>query len=152
MENDLRLIRGNRDSPPINQWDVVTEDMKLDIAQTPEFGLNGYFLGGVWDRWYGDIRKNHPRFVRVEDVDERKVNLVSKSLSLMKHPSRVIGFISNASGEPGRIGTPLDSIPDTGWPHPIVLATRSSGDSMRASILRWPRANRLRSDAMADRP
>ncbi len=111
MENDLRLIRGNRDSPPINQWDVVTEDMKLDIAQTPEFGLNGYFLGGVWDRWYGDIRKNHPRFVRVEDVDERKVNLVSKSLSLMKHPSRVIGFISNASGEPGRIGTPLDSDP-----------------------------------------
>lgn len=111
METDFRLIRGNRERMPLNQWDAISDEMKLDIAETPQFGLNGYFLGGVWDRWYGSIRNNHPRFIRVEDTDEKTVSLVTKSISTMRHPSRVIGFISNARNEPGQVGPPLDSDP-----------------------------------------
>lgn len=111
MENDFRLVRNNRDEMSMNQWDIVTDEMKLDIAETPEFGLNAYFQGGVWDRWYSDIRKNHPRFIRVENMDGKQTSLVSTSLSMMKNPSRVLTFISNAKHEPGAGALPLDSDP-----------------------------------------
>lgn len=111
MDNDMRLVRGNRKDETFNQWDELDDTMKLDIAEAPCFGLNGYFLGGVWDRWYPEIRRSHPRFVTVEDGQQRQVNLTTTSLSMLANPSRVIAFITNAAGEPGVPNERLDSGP-----------------------------------------
>ena len=111
MDNDLRLIRGHLDQETINQWDEASDALKLEIAEAPSFGINGYFLGGVWDRWYSQIRRSHPRFVTVEDVNQRKVNLSVTSLSMLTNPSRVLAFVSNAAGEQGKTPERLDGDP-----------------------------------------
>ncbi|MDG2424822.1 MAG: type II secretion system protein [Phycisphaerales bacterium] len=111
MDNDMRLVRGHLDRETINNWDEMDDDWKLEIAESPSFGLNGYFLGGVWDRWYSDIRRSHPRFVKVQDANQRTVNLTTTSQTMLTNPSRVIAFISNGRGEPGSTPERLDSGP-----------------------------------------
>ncbi|MAT80505.1 MAG: hypothetical protein CMJ29_02530 [Phycisphaerae bacterium] len=111
MENDMRLVRGHLDRETVNAWDEMDDKLKLEVAESPTFGLNGYFLGGVWDRWYSDIRKSHPRFIKVQDSNQRKVNLTTTSLSMMTNPSRVIAFVTNGAGEPGTTPMRLDDGP-----------------------------------------
>ncbi|MCH2133063.1 MAG: prepilin-type N-terminal cleavage/methylation domain-containing protein [Phycisphaerales bacterium] len=102
MEYDFRLTRSHLREDNFNHWSDLPPGMRLEIAEAPAYGVNGYFLGGCWDRWYGNVSGTHPRLRKARDASGKKVNLTTRSLSMMRNPSTVLAFISNAAGKPNQ--------------------------------------------------
>ena len=101
IENELSVFRGHLDRDPLNHWPDLDTAKRQEIGEQPGFGMNAYFMGGVWDRWYSNMSRTHPRFSKSQNAMGKQVNLPVTSLSTMRNPSTVITFISNAAGAKG---------------------------------------------------
>ena len=111
LDNDLRILNGYREMEPLNHWESIDPDRREQLATEPAFGMNAYFLGGCWDRWYQGLSRTHPRFSRAVDEDGRRKALCATTLSALRRPSTVVGFVTTAEGSPGQTVDREDSDP-----------------------------------------
>ncbi|MBG81612.1 MAG: hypothetical protein CMJ39_13020 [Phycisphaerae bacterium] len=111
VDNEISIFREHLDRDPLNHWSDLDTDKRQEIGEQPGFGMNAYFMGGVWDRWYNNMSRTHPRFSKSLNALGKKVNLPVTSLSMMRNPSTVITFISNAGGTKGELLLAADDDP-----------------------------------------
>lgn len=95
----------------------------LDVALTPGFGYNGWYLGGQWARWDPHFPDASLRFSNVELSDGSMDNLVITSLPSIQRSTEVIAFCSSfASDGPMSEPTVPNSLPGSWLVEPRLLA------------------------------
>lgn len=95
----------------------------LEVALTPGFGYNGWYLGGQWARWDPHFPDASLRFSNVELSDGSMDNLVITSLPSIQRSTQVIAFCSSfASDGPMSEPTVPNSLPGSWLVEPRLLA------------------------------
>jgi prepilin-type N-terminal cleavage/methylation domain-containing protein len=95
----------------------------LDVALTPGFGYNGWYLGGQWARWDPHFPDASLRFSNVELSDGSMDNLVITSLPSIQRSTEVIAFCSSFASD-GPMSEPIvpNSLPGSWLVEPRLLA------------------------------
>ena len=93
LDHSWQTIRGHL--PADQQVVEEFQEEGLDVAQTPGFGYNGWYLGGQWARWDPHFPDASLRFSNVELADGSKDNLVITSIPSLQRSSEVVAFCSS---------------------------------------------------------
>ena len=121
LDHSWPIIRGH-----LPEDEQTVEDFQndgLDVALTPGFGYNGWYLGGQWARWDPHYPNASLRFSNVELVDGSKENLVVTSIPSLKRSSEVVAFCSSFQAEaPGNAPPPDNATAGSWLVEPRILA------------------------------
>ena len=118
MNYDWRTLLGYDD---IEWSDTTVVEHAAEIALSPGFAYNGYYLGGWWEA-EGAGRIPKPEFNSVQLADGRTANVVATTAAQVRSPAGVLAFISCFRAEPGVHGHLPDYTPGADLAIPRLLA------------------------------
>ena len=87
------IIRGHL--PADEQTVEHFQERGKDVALSPGFGYNGWYLGGQWAKWDPHVAMPQLRFSSVELENGAMDNLVITSIPSLQRPTEVVAFCSS---------------------------------------------------------
>ena len=113
LDHAWPVIRGH-----LPEDEQTVEDFQgqgLDVALTPGFGYNGWYLGGQWAQWDPHYPGSSLRFSNVELADGSMDNLVVTSIPSLRRSSEVVAFCSSFHAEEPMDGPPPANATAGSW-------------------------------------